>query len=104
MRRRATAAVVVWALSVVSTTQTPRAQQSAAPAAGPALEATLGTYCVTCHNNRLKSGGLSLDARDGKAALGRNKSVDPVVHRRIPDSPAAAVVVDINAPHRCIGS
>ena len=61
MRRRATAAVVVWALSVVSTTHTPRAQQSAAPAAGPALEATLGTYCVTCHNNRLKSGGLSLD-------------------------------------------
>jgi mono/diheme cytochrome c family protein len=51
----------VWALSVAGATQAPRAQQSAAPAADPALKATLDTYCVTCHNDRLKTGGLSLD-------------------------------------------
>ena len=61
MRRRATAAVIVWALSVAGATQAPRAQQSAAPAADAALKATRDSYCVTCHNDRLKTGGLSLD-------------------------------------------
>ena len=64
MKKRAVAAVIVWALSVVWTAQTPRAQQPAAASAiapDPALKATVDTYCVTCHNQRLKTGGLSLD-------------------------------------------
>ena len=44
-------------------------QQPAASPAGTAgnpklLRATLDTYCVTCHNQRLKTAGLTLDAVD----------------------------------------
>ncbi|HEV8394420.1 MAG TPA: DUF1592 domain-containing protein [Vicinamibacterales bacterium] len=68
--RRGAVAVVVWGLSVAWATQVPRALEQAAPARPPApaaapaadLKATLDTYCVTCHNQRLKTGGLSLDA------------------------------------------
>jgi mono/diheme cytochrome c family protein len=39
------------------------------PAAGPPDEhrAMLSTYCFTCHNSRVKTGGLALDALDLKA-------------------------------------
>jgi mono/diheme cytochrome c family protein len=46
------------------------AAQSTAPIASPATPAagtvldTLNTYCVTCHNSRLKTAGLQLDALD----------------------------------------
>ena len=33
-----------------------------APSAEPSHRSTLDTYCVTCHNQRLKTGGLALDA------------------------------------------
>jgi mono/diheme cytochrome c family protein len=39
-----------------------RAAQASPAAAGPA--AVVGQYCVTCHNQRLKTGGLALDAVD----------------------------------------
>jgi mono/diheme cytochrome c family protein len=66
---RAIAAVIVWGLSVAWATQAPRALEPAAagqsaPAAiseSAALKATVDTYCVTCHNQRLNTGGLSLD-------------------------------------------
>jgi mono/diheme cytochrome c family protein len=66
---RAVAAVIVWGLSVAWATQAPRALEPAAgaqsaPAAASesaALKATVDTYCVTCHNQRLNTGGLSLD-------------------------------------------
>src|SRR5262245_3159288 len=38
------------------------AQASASPAA--AARTMLDTYCVTCHNQRLKTAGLTLDAAD----------------------------------------
>jgi cytochrome c551/c552 len=46
------------------------AAQSTAPVASPVTPAagtvlnTLNTYCVTCHNGRLKTAGLQLDAVD----------------------------------------
>ncbi len=51
------------------------APQAAAPGQGgparavaasgaAAHRASLDTYCVTCHNQRLKTGGLALDAMD----------------------------------------
>src|SRR5262245_51716805 len=68
---KGTAAVLVWGLSVAWATQAPTAQQAgtaqqAAPATtaaapSPDLKKTVDTYCVTCHNTRLKTGGLSLD-------------------------------------------
>jgi mono/diheme cytochrome c family protein len=42
-----------------------RAQDEASRAASvPTVRASLNKYCVTCHNTRLKTGGLSLDAMD----------------------------------------
>lgn len=38
-------------------------QRNAAPAANPAGQ-LVSTYCVACHNQRLKSGGLALDQLD----------------------------------------
>jgi mono/diheme cytochrome c family protein len=66
---RAAVAVIVWGLSVAWATQAPRALEPAARAqpapaaasASAALKATVDTYCVTCHNQRLNTGGLSLD-------------------------------------------
>jgi cytochrome c553 len=34
------------------------------PAVDPAARETIATYCVTCHNQRMNTGGLSLDALD----------------------------------------
>jgi hypothetical protein len=39
-------------------------QQSAPPSGGAALRPVLDRYCVTCHNGRLKTAGLELDALD----------------------------------------
>ena len=39
----------------------PSVSRAASP---PSPAATLGEYCATCHNQRLKTGGLSLDALD----------------------------------------
>ena len=50
-----------WTGSSVPQAQVRTAQASPA-AAGPA--AVVGQYCVTCHNQRLKTGGLALDAVD----------------------------------------
>jgi mono/diheme cytochrome c family protein len=66
---RAAVAVIVWGLSVAWATQAPRALEPparaqpapAAASASAALKATVDTYCVTCHNQRLNTGGLSLD-------------------------------------------
>src|SRR5436309_931454 len=39
---------------------------SSTPLSGsqPAAQAVVNQYCVTCHNERLKTGGISLDALD----------------------------------------
>ena len=37
---------------------------SAPTPAGPSPRAALDTYCVSCHNQRLKTGGLALDSMD----------------------------------------
>ncbi len=39
-------------------------QESTAPAASPAPRALLDQYCVTCHNERLRTAGLLLDTID----------------------------------------
>ena len=70
----------------------PRAQStaSAAPAASQAAEpsprALLDQYCVTCHNERLKTGGLSLDNVDvghpERGARGVGEGGAQAAHRR----------------------
>jgi mono/diheme cytochrome c family protein len=57
-----------WAVAVASTSVS-TAPQSAMQARQPLITAVpaktfVDTYCVTCHNSRLKTGGLALDALD----------------------------------------
>jgi mono/diheme cytochrome c family protein len=53
--------VLLSALTACAISLTPRAPQAAAPA-NP--DATLRQYCVTCHSQRLRTGGLSLEGLD----------------------------------------
>jgi len=62
MRAPISALFVVGCLAWLSDTPT-RAQQSSAPPAAP-LRTVLDTYCVGCHNERLRTGGLALDSVD----------------------------------------
>ena len=65
-RRAAFLAVAVcgWVAAAfgVETSSAPRSSQ--ATNAAPASQAMLDTYCVTCHNQRLKTAGLALDTFD----------------------------------------
>jgi hypothetical protein len=64
MPARAFLLVCGLALAALSVTLAGAAQESAAapqPAASATHAAALSTYCVTCHSDRLKTGGLSLE-------------------------------------------
>src|ERR1700682_4914334 len=61
--------VLVWAgivLAAVGSFQVVKGQQSAKASPAPAVQyrAVLDRYCVTCHNERLKTAGLMLDKMD----------------------------------------
>ena len=59
----ALAVAALW-LASASTRGTQAAAGAQAPAptaAAPDIQKTVNTYCLTCHNDRLKTGGLSLD-------------------------------------------
>jgi mono/diheme cytochrome c family protein len=64
----ATAFVVAIAYTAPSAQQQPSSTPAAQrPAAGPTAsqqQAVLAKYCVTCHNQRMKTGGLALDTLD----------------------------------------
>ena len=53
--------VALLAFSLISLTE---AQGSGAPAGQELLQTTVGRYCLTCHNDRLRTGELSLDGLD----------------------------------------
>jgi mono/diheme cytochrome c family protein len=59
---------VLLALAITTDAQTPGAQRqipaAAAPAAAPLDNALPSQYCVGCHNQRAKTGGLALDTMD----------------------------------------
>jgi mono/diheme cytochrome c family protein len=56
------------AIAMLSGVQTSARQTRVAPARSaatvPSLQAVLDTYCITCHNQRLRTGGLALDNLD----------------------------------------
>src|SRR4051812_30079025 len=58
MRRTAVCALLTASLWI-----TPAPQRTMA-AAAPSPRAVLDQYCVTCHNAKLKTGGLALDVPD----------------------------------------
>ncbi len=69
--RAALFAVVIggWIAVALSSVHTSarQTQQGSAPAGAmpsPAIQAVLDTYCISCHNQRLRTGGLALDDVD----------------------------------------
>src|SRR3954447_7715537 len=68
-RRVGRASIVVLALSgmiAVALSGAARITAQVRPAAAPVpdVRAVLDTYCITCHNQRLRTGGLALDRLD----------------------------------------
>lgn len=60
-------------------TQGPRADPTVGPSAG--AEATISKYCVTCHNQRAKIGGLVLEGLDLTAAGREPQTWEKVVRK-----------------------
>src|SRR5688572_9094663 len=56
-------------------------QPAATTRAIPNLRATLDTYCVTCHNQRLKTAGLTLDAIDATSPHTNPETWEKVIAR-----------------------
>jgi mono/diheme cytochrome c family protein len=84
--------LVVLALALGASTQTSRLNarplQTSAPAAAPASSPSVSPapafvqqYCVTCHNSRLKSGGLALDALDPANVATNTETWEKVVRK-----------------------
>ena len=99
MRGSRAAATALLTLISVAT----RAPQAAGPA-NP--DATLREYCVTCHNQRLKTGGLALDALDlADVAPMRRHGKGPAEAAAGRDAPAgrAAGPGDLRQPDRVAG-
>src|SRR5262245_35676543 len=85
MKRRLTFLVATTcALLVLTYGVRGNAQQSPAAASRPAAEAhqaVLSKYCFTCHNDKLKSGGLALTALDISAPAKDSEAWERVVRK-----------------------
>ena len=57
--------VVGLAIASVSATGFPASAQTAASATTPARQ-LVALYCISCHNDKLKTGGLALDRADAE--------------------------------------
>src|SRR5580765_6152280 len=62
MMKRVLTVVAGWLVLSAAVSPAPRAQQPVSDAA--AQRALLDKYCVTCHNEKLRSGNLRLDTAD----------------------------------------
>jgi hypothetical protein len=84
MRHTIFAAAFVWVLSMAA--RVPFAATApdgpAAPASADAVRDNINKYCVTCHNTRLKTADLMLDAVDA-AHVGANAEVWEKVARKL---------------------
>lgn len=68
--------------SAPARTTTPNEQSSSSPA-GTSIRPVLDRYCVTCHNARLKTAGLQLDAIDPDRISGANIETWEKVARKL---------------------
>src|SRR5207245_6359955 len=79
------AAALVWAISVIAAPalHANAPQQRAAVAILPPAEprAVLDKYCVTCHNEKLKTAGLMLDKADVTNALAGAATWEKVIRK-----------------------
>ena len=74
-----TCAVFVVAYGVRGSAQQPPA--AASPSAAAANQAVLSKHCYTCHNDKLKSGGLALTALDISAPAKHSEAWERVVRK-----------------------
>jgi mono/diheme cytochrome c family protein len=81
----ATAFVVAFAYSApAAQQQVPRSSANQRTTPGPTVlqqEAVLAKYCITCHNQRTKTGGLALDALDLSKVSGHAAEWEKVVRK-----------------------
>jgi mono/diheme cytochrome c family protein len=70
---------VAGALAGVETSSPPLPSQTSSAASAP--RAMLDTYCVTCHNQRLKTGGLALDTVDATTPQANAEVWERVISR-----------------------
>jgi mono/diheme cytochrome c family protein len=61
--------------------QAPAAVPVAAPASAPDTRALLKQYCITCHNDRTKTGGLSLDGVDPADVAAHGDLLEKIVRK-----------------------
>ena len=73
--------VATAAARVGSATQQPAASPAGTSGKETLLRATLDTYCVTCHNQRLKTAGLTLDAIDAASPHTNPETWEKVIAR-----------------------
>src|SRR5258707_15446603 len=66
-------ALVCGALAALLITIESAAQQASAP------PTVLDTYCITCHNERLRTGGLALDRLDVNTPAGNAEAWEKVI-------------------------
>ncbi len=94
--RHAAAVLSLAGLLVVGLPSTFSAAQSAppAPAVAEAHLATIKQYCVTCHNDRVKVGGLSLDGLTADGIAARADMFEKAVRKL-----RGRVMPPPNAPH-----
>jgi hypothetical protein len=67
MRAPVLALVVCGLVASAATMQTFARAQTAAPADAASVRATLDRYCITCHNEKLHTAGVTLDSVDAAA-------------------------------------
>jgi mono/diheme cytochrome c family protein len=75
------AAAMIAATSLVIGAAGPRAQQPAAGLSSAEARATVDKYCVTCHNDRLKTAGLSLATVDLQNPEANAPTLERIVER-----------------------
>jgi len=92
MVRRHTAAVLATSVALVAVSMTigasgqvrgtPAPPQAVPPQVSPAfIRSTLNQYCVTCHNDKLRTGGLSLETLDTTKIVDAAPSWEKVIGR-----------------------
>src|SRR5262252_702618 len=74
-------ALLLCASATLIHSQSARQGPPVGAASAASTRQALNTYCVTCHNSKLKTGGLSLDALD-TTKIGENPELwDKVVRK-----------------------
>ncbi len=81
MKTRTSVAVVVFCAAAAAAGAPAAGQNAKAENSASADRATLDRYCVTCHNTRLRTGGLALDIADPANVGGSSEVWEKVVRK-----------------------